>query len=178
MTGPARGEREMTIAELNALVEELKKNNQPFHNPVMEIQKKFSIPVACFVFTLLGVGLGVSNRKDGRLASFVLGIAVIFVYYVVMFTAESMAKGAIIPAWSAMWMPNLVLGLAGMILVVARSRGVETTVRLNVPALGFRRRSGATDAVSDDSTAKRQRGGTVIVIRIPQFNLPRPNLLN
>ena len=54
----------------------------------MEIQKKFSLPVACLVFALVGVGLGISNRKDGKLASFVLGIAVIFIYYVAMFTAQ------------------------------------------------------------------------------------------
>ena len=39
------------------------------HNPIMEIHKKFSIPVACFVFALLGVALGASNRKDGKLAA-------------------------------------------------------------------------------------------------------------
>ena len=72
----------MTIAELQAKIAELKARGLPFHNPVIEIHKKFSIPVACFVFAVLGVGLGVSNRKDGKLASFVLGIGVIFVYYV------------------------------------------------------------------------------------------------
>ena len=41
----------------------------------MEIHKKFSVPIACFVFALLGVALGASNRKDGKLAAFVLGIA-------------------------------------------------------------------------------------------------------
>ena len=44
--------------------------------------------MACFVFALLGLALGASNRKDGKLASFVLGIGVIFVYYVVMFSAR------------------------------------------------------------------------------------------
>ncbi len=48
----------------------------------MEIHKKFSVPIACFVFALLGVALGTSNRKDGKLAAFVLGIGVIFAYYV------------------------------------------------------------------------------------------------
>ena len=46
----------------------------------MEIQKKFSIPAACLVFALLGVALGATHRRDGKLVSFVLGIAVIFVY--------------------------------------------------------------------------------------------------
>ncbi len=51
----------------------------------MEIHKKFSVPVACFVFAILGLALGASNRKDGKLAAFVLGIGVIFGYYVIMF---------------------------------------------------------------------------------------------
>ena len=39
------------------------------HRPIMEIHKKFSVPVACFVFALLGLALGASNRKDGKLAA-------------------------------------------------------------------------------------------------------------
>jgi len=108
-----RGEREMTIEELRARIGELQANQLPYHNPVMEIHKKFSIPIACFVFALIGVGLGVSNRKDGKLASFVLGIGVIFAYYVVMFTSEAMTKGALLPSWLSMWVPNIVLGAAG-----------------------------------------------------------------
>ena len=49
--GPARGEREMTDrrAAQSAIVE-LERQELSAHNPVMEIHKKFSIPVACFVF--------------------------------------------------------------------------------------------------------------------------------
>ena len=47
----------------------------------MELHRKFSIPAACLVFVPIGVGLGVTSRKDGRLASFALGIIVIFAYY-------------------------------------------------------------------------------------------------
>ena len=96
-TGPARGEREMTVTELQVRIAELRGQNLPYHNPVMEIQKKFSLPAACLVFALVGVGLGISNRRDGKLASFVLGIAVIFIYYVAMFTSGAMTKGALIP---------------------------------------------------------------------------------
>ena len=88
----------------------------------MEIHKKFSIPVACFVFALIGLALGATNRKDGKLASFVIGIGVIFVYYVVMFMAQAMTKGYIIPAWLSMWLPNIVLGVAGVFLLIRRAR--------------------------------------------------------
>ena len=84
------------------------------HNQVMEIHKKFSIPVACFVFAILGLALGATSRKDGKLAAFVLGIGVIFAYYVVMYGGEALAKGHWLPAWLAMWLPNFLLGAIGI----------------------------------------------------------------
>jgi len=149
-TGPARGEREMSIPELQARIRELEAAGQSPHNPIMEIHKKFSIPVACFIFALLGLALGVSNRKDGKLASFVLGIGIIFIYYVIMFTAQAMTKGKLVPAWLSMWLPNIVLGIAGIWLLVSRTRGVERPMRWpRLSWLRIRRPSGpvqTTDA--------------------------------
>jgi lipopolysaccharide export system permease protein len=175
-----RGEREMTIEELRARIRELQANQLPYHNPVMEIHKKFSIPIACFVFALIGVGLGVSNRKDGKLASFVLGIGVIFAYYVVMFTSEAMTKGALLPSWLAMWVPNMILGAAGAALLLSRSRGVDQSLRFRLPPWPFRRSTAQTagsDAIAQPPRDRR-RAGPVVVIRIPQFELPRPNLID
>jgi LPS export ABC transporter permease LptF/LPS export ABC transporter permease LptG len=183
-TGPARGEREMTIAELRQNASELAARNLPYHNSVIEIHKKFSIPVACLVFALLAVGLGVTHRREGKLASFVLGIAVIFVYYVIMFGSHALAKGALIPAWSAMWIPNVVLGAAGLALLMSRSRGVGQTLRFTLPAIGWPWRPRATGGGPAGTTAtpappaRRQQSRTVVVIRIPQVELPRPNLLD
>ena len=182
-TGPARGEREMTIAELQARIAELELQNLPSHNPVMEIQKKFSLPSACLVFALVGVGLGISNRRDGKLASFVLGIAVIFIYYVAMFTSGAMTKGALIPAWLAMWVPNILLGVAGVVLISLRSRGMDQA-QLRLPSLPWLRARNGADADAPAAAAgpgqapASRRRGTVIVIRVPQFQLPRPNLLD
>jgi LPS export ABC transporter permease LptF/LPS export ABC transporter permease LptG len=179
--GPARGEREMTIPELQARIAELQAQHLPYHRPVIEIHNKFAIPVACLVFALVGVGLGVSNRKDGRLASFVLGIGVIFVYYVIMFTAEAMTKGALIPAWSARWIPNVALGAAGIVLLILRSRGIDQA-QLRLPSLPWRRTAVPSDPAAEapavPARATTRPPGPVIVIKIPQFQLPRPNLLD
>ena len=185
-TGPARGEREMSIAELQARIADLRAHNLSPHNPIMEIQKKFSIPVACFVFAELGVALGVSHRRDGKLASFVLGIGVIFVYYVVMFTAQAMTKGGLMPAWLAMWLPNILLGAAGILLLWARANGVEGPLRLSLPAITFPWRRddtagsspGAIGGVPVAPATATRRASPVVVIRIPRIELPRPNLLD
>ena len=63
------------------------------HPEIMQIQQKFSIPAACFVFALIGLALGLTVARDSKLAGFVVGVAVIFGYYIVMFLAEAYAKG-------------------------------------------------------------------------------------
>ena len=47
----------------------------------MAIHAKFSIPTACLVFALIALALGLSVARDGKFAGFVVGIGVIFGYY-------------------------------------------------------------------------------------------------
>jgi lipopolysaccharide export system permease protein len=87
--GPPLGAREMSIPQLQARAAELEREGIYPHSELFEIQKKFSIPFACVVFGLIGLALGVSNRRDGKLASFALGIGVIFAYYVMLWLGQS-----------------------------------------------------------------------------------------
>ena len=99
-------------------------------------KRKFSIPVACLVFGLIGLALGVSNRRDGKLASFVIGISVIFVYYVLLWLGQGLARGQIVSPWLAAWMPNLALGGLGALLFVWRDRVADRPIRLGrLPAV-------------------------------------------
>lgn len=190
-SGPAPGDREMTIAQLRERIAKMQVEGISTHNPIMEIHKKFSIPVACFVFALVGLALGVSNRKDGKMASFVLGIGVIFVYYVVMFTVQSMTKGRLMPPELAMWVPNILLGVAGAVLLFLRSRSADQPIRITLPTLPrperlmslFSRKASPTPVAAPamETALARQPSrprNVVLVIRVPQFRLPRPGLLD
>jgi LPS export ABC transporter permease LptF/LPS export ABC transporter permease LptG len=175
-TGPARGERELSVEELQARAVELQAQGISPHRPIMEIHKKFSVPVACFVFAVLGLALGASNRKDGKLAAFVLGIAVIFGYYVIMFTAEALTKGFWVPAWLSMWIPNILLGAAGVFLLINRARSADQPIRIPVPKWLMRWRRDQ-DAVESAPATGPKRRHSRLVIRVP-FELPRPTLLD
>jgi LPS export ABC transporter permease LptF/LPS export ABC transporter permease LptG len=173
-TGPQRGERELSVEELAALAAEMEATGQSPHNPIMEIHKKFTVPLACVVFAVLGVALGASNRKDGKLGAFVLGIAVIFAYYVIMFTAEALTKGFWIPAWFSMWIPDIVLGAAAVWLLVRRARSADQPIRIALPQWPIRRSSPQAAR-----RAKAELGARpALVIRVPHYNLPRPTLLD
>ena len=133
--GPQPGLSEMTIAELQDQVTIMREREASPHNPIMEIHQKFSLPVACLVFAIIGLALGVTSRKDGKLASFTLGIGVIFAYYIIMYGARAMAKGALVSPHLAMWLPNIILGAGGVALLVWRARSTERRVsfRLTLP---------------------------------------------
>ena len=177
--GPARGDRELSIEELSAKAEEMRAQGLSPHNQVMEIHKKFSIPVACFVFALLGLALGASSRKDGKLAAFVLGIGVIFAYYVVMYGGEALAKGHWMPAWLAMWLPNFLLGFVGVVLLASRSRSAGSPIRLSLPRWLSRRAPAANAALPRTTAGPAARNGRgLIVFKVPQVSLPGPRLLD
>jgi LPS export ABC transporter permease LptG/LPS export ABC transporter permease LptF len=133
--GPPKGDREMSIAELRAHAEEIRAQGQFPHNQLFEIHKKFSIPAACLVFGLIGLALGATNRRDGKLASFVIGVAIVFVYYILLWLGQSLTKGRVLAPWLAAWLPNIVLGIAGIFFFMWRGRVADRPFRVPMPAL-------------------------------------------
>ncbi|HPC36092.1 MAG TPA: LptF/LptG family permease [Candidatus Marinimicrobia bacterium] len=83
----------------------------------VEIQKKYSIPLACIVFVLLGAPLGVITRRGGITVSAVLSIFFFLLYYVFLIGGEELADAAIISPFWAMWTPNLILLIVGIYLI-------------------------------------------------------------
>ena len=132
-TGPQRGLRELSVPQLRDEIDQLTAAGLSPHEPIMEIQQKYSIPVACLIFAVIGLALGVTSRRDGKLASFALGGGVVFSYYIIMYGARAMAKGQLVMPQLAMWLPNVILGIGGVALLLWRSRSVER--RITVPFL-------------------------------------------
>lgn len=171
--GPQKGEREMSIAELRARAAEIQAQGFSPHGPLMEIHKKFSIPVACLVFGLIGLALGASNRRDGKLASFVIGTAVIFAYYVLMWLGLAMARGQKIPPWLAMWLPNLVLGALGGLLFAWRDKAADRPIRIALPRFArLRWEHRAAPAVESGRPAFASASG------MPRLRLPMLGIID
>jgi len=174
-----KGDNEKTIKELRETAELNRQRGQPFNAQLYTIQQKFSLPAACLVLALIGLALGATNRKDGKLASFALGTGVVFVYYVLLYTSRAAALAGRVSPIVAPWLVNVVLGAAGVALVLWRAGSADQPIRFSLPAFwrrGARTAADGSPAMPAAGSPRRRR--VVLVIRIPHLNWPRPNLLD
>lgn len=104
---------------LHEQVENISNNISKYN---VEIHKKYSIPFACIVFVLLGVPLGLSSKNSNTGLALTLSLIFILVYYFFLIGGEQMADRGRIPAWAAMWAPNILLGALGVHLTIRSLR--------------------------------------------------------
>ena len=82
----------------------------------VEIHKKFSIPAACISFVLIGAPLGALARRGGFATGIALSLFFFIVYWAFLIGGERLADSNTLPAFWAMWLPNIIVGGAGIIL--------------------------------------------------------------
>jgi LPS export ABC transporter permease LptG/LPS export ABC transporter permease LptF len=175
---PPKGVTELRISELREQIRLKESQGISAHNEIMQIQQKFSIPFACLIFGVLGIALGATARKDGKLAGFVVGIGVIFVYYVLMYLAESMAKGHLLPAVWARWVPNIVLTPLATVALIWRARWADAGLSLPWFAPAPDQAEDRTTPLRPGMRRQRQGSRVILVVRLPRLRYPRPTILD
>ncbi|MBX9928669.1 MAG: LptF/LptG family permease [Gemmatimonadaceae bacterium] len=99
----------------------------------VEIEKKFAIAVACFVFVLLGAPIALRFPRGGVGLTIGVSLAVFGLYYVGLSAGETLANRNILDPFWAMWAANFLLGGVGLVLTLrlgsegSTARGSETT---------------------------------------------------
>lgn len=92
----------------------------------VEIHKKYSIPFSCLIFVLLGAPLAIRSGKKGMTVSISFSIIFFLIYYVFLITGEKLADRRLVEPWLAMWLPNIVLFGASMLLLWSTVRESQT----------------------------------------------------
>jgi LPS export ABC transporter permease LptG len=87
-----------------------------------EIHKRLSLPAACLVFALLGVGFGISNVRTGRSFGLLLGLAITIAYYLLALWGQHAALAGKVPVWLGIWLANIVLAALGVVITIAQRR--------------------------------------------------------
>jgi LPS export ABC transporter permease LptG/LPS export ABC transporter permease LptF len=89
----------------------------------IEFEKRLAYPAACLVLMLVGVPLGISSRRGGKGAGFVLTIALVFLYYFLSSTGTALARQNKIPPFLGVWQANLIFAVCGIVLLRQMATG-------------------------------------------------------
>ena len=93
---------------------------------LIELHKRLSYPVACLVFMLVGVPLGLGSRRGGKSTGFVITVALVFVYYFVSSVGVALAKQGRVSPGIGVWTANVVFAVFGALLLRQASTGDVT----------------------------------------------------
>ena len=93
---------------------------------LVELHKKFSIPFASIVFILIGAPLGIMARKGGFTVSTVFSLVFFIIYWAFLIGGEEFADRGFMHPGLSMWLPNLVLGLLGILMCYWQSIELRT----------------------------------------------------
>ncbi len=99
------------------------KNKRRYINSLMvEVHKKFSLAVACVVFILVGAPLGIMAKKGGMAVGLGLSLGFFVLYWAFLIGGEELADRQLIPAFWAMWSANILIGGAGIYILVKSAK--------------------------------------------------------
>jgi len=84
---------------------------------MVEVHKKFSIPLACIIFVLLGAPIGMYTRKGNLGYAALISTFFLTFYWISIIQGEKMADRLYITPFMGMWSSNILLTLIGIYLV-------------------------------------------------------------
>jgi LPS export ABC transporter permease LptF/LPS export ABC transporter permease LptG len=134
----------------------------------VELNERFALPIACFVFALLAVPLSARPHRGGRAMGFLVSVALVLGYYLLLVIGGGFARQAKISAGLGAWAPNIVMAIVGLALLpgMERIRGESAFARwIEDVREWFRdrrsKRTAAATAATSNGPVKTTRGLTL-----------------
>lgn len=126
---------------------------------VIELNRRLALPLAVFVFSILGLPLGVVTRRSGKSFGFVISLIIFLVYFILFSQGLAFAESGHIPAFLGPWLANLVFLALGLFLLLTSERQFSwgRLFRPLVNALWSAARKLRTNAVSSDAPVRSHR---------------------
>lgn len=118
--------QQQITAEMTVLHQYHKANN----NLAVEVHKKYSLPFACIVFVLIGAPLGVMTRRGGMALAGGISFGFFLLYWATLIAGEQLADSGLFSPFWAMWLANILVGTAGIIIIIISLRGAKIKLKI------------------------------------------------
>lgn len=113
---------DMTMGELLQTIEVLKREYVQTSFYEVELYQRIAIPLASFVFAMIGTPLGLAPNRASSSIGIGLSLIIIFIYYTLLTIATALGQGGAVHPFVAAWIPNIVGIITGIYLVYKASR--------------------------------------------------------
>ena len=109
-------QQKQLLAQITSLLTEMQERQQTVQSLMVEIHKKYAIPVACFVFVLIGAPMGVLARRGDLTTGVSLSLGFFLLYWAFLIGGEDLADRQMVSPFVAMWAANFLVGGFGILV--------------------------------------------------------------
>ncbi len=102
---------EMDLAELGRALSTANASDR--YDLLLEIYKRFSIPLSSLAFMFLTIPLGVRRKAEGKFSGVIYSLALFIFYYILLAFTENMGKAMHLPPSVTSCIPNVVIVVIG-----------------------------------------------------------------
>ena len=107
---------DMSMKELREAIRAGGRTGQEVKALDVEYHKRFAVPTACLVFTVIAPIFAVMFSKTGGFAGILLTFIVVLIYYnSFIISTEILSKVEWFPGWLAAWLPNIFFSIVAAI---------------------------------------------------------------
>ena len=103
-----------------------------------EWHRKFTFPVSCLIFALIGSSLGAIVRRGGIGMPIIISIFFFVVYFIIDSFGTNMLRNESIPIWLGMWLSNIVLFPVGVFLAYKANQD-SSALNVEIYVIFFRK---------------------------------------
>lgn len=108
----------MDTPELNEYIKaELLRGSEEVPFYMVEKHRRISLPFSTFILTIIGVSLSSRKVRGGIGVQIGVGILLSFTYIMFMQVSQTFATNGNLPAWLALWIPNMVYAVIAIVLL-------------------------------------------------------------
>jgi len=108
---------EMDYWNLNSFIIRLKKNGREYEKWLVDLHFKTAFPFSNILMVLFGIALTIKRPRSNFLVGIGSSIFVIFIYYIMIKTGQTMGYNGIISPFISVWMANIIFLISGLFLL-------------------------------------------------------------
>jgi len=113
---------EMDFGELLRFVARLERDGYKSTPYRLEVQNRFAMALAPLILAMLGMGLALRQQKIYLPAMVAMGLALMFVYWLLLGFCTSLGQAGRWPVLWAVWLPHLLLGTVALVVLRGADR--------------------------------------------------------